>query len=101
MEKINLNNYEAFFLDYAEGNLPAEQVAMLEDFLNTHPHLRKELEQFDMITLPGLQPQPQDWKDLKKPDVQTLETNSALRGEFFFRAAEKDLNDEDYDDLPF
>lgn len=44
MERINLNNYEAFFLDYIEGNLPARQEFELIDFLNRYPELRDELD---------------------------------------------------------
>ncbi|MCB9223740.1 MAG: hypothetical protein R2780_03800 [Crocinitomicaceae bacterium] len=44
MEKINLNNYEAFFLDYLEGNLSAQQEFELLDFLEKHPDLKAELD---------------------------------------------------------
>ncbi|HCA83102.1 MAG TPA: hypothetical protein DEP18_04895 [Flavobacteriales bacterium] len=48
---INRHNYEAWFLDYSEGNLSAEQVAELFLFLDQHPELRSELEEFDNILL--------------------------------------------------
>lgn len=51
MEKINLENYEAYFLDFAEGNLAENQLFELESFLIMHPHLRKELEEFESISL--------------------------------------------------
>lgn len=37
MEKISLFNYEVFYLDYLEGNLNAEDTALLMDFLEKHP----------------------------------------------------------------
>ncbi|MFN3343930.1 MAG: hypothetical protein ACK40M_14635 [Flavobacteriales bacterium] len=48
---INRHNYEAWFLDYSEGNLSAEQVAELFLFLDQHPKLKAELEEFENISL--------------------------------------------------
>lgn len=36
---INKLNYEAFLLDFAEGNLSAEEVSVLNDFIKKHPEL--------------------------------------------------------------
>ena len=44
MEKITTYNYEAFYLDYLEGNLSNEEQDMLFKFLNQHPDLKTELE---------------------------------------------------------
>ena len=49
--RINKNNYEAFFLDYHEGNLSAEQTAELMLFLEQHPELKEEFESFENISL--------------------------------------------------
>jgi hypothetical protein len=49
--QINKNNYEAFFLDYHEGNLTAEQVAVLLLFVEQHPELKEEFENFENIFL--------------------------------------------------
>ncbi len=43
MSKITTYNYEAFLLDYWEGNLPAEDVAELLLFINNNPALNIEL----------------------------------------------------------
>jgi hypothetical protein len=48
---INRHNYEAWFLDYSEGTLSAEQVAELFLFLEQHPELKAELEAFENISL--------------------------------------------------
>ena len=48
---INQHNYEAFFLDYVEGNLSAEVVAELILFLEENPTLKEELEGFDLLKL--------------------------------------------------
>ncbi len=44
MEKIDLNNYEAYFLDFMEGSLSAEEKAYLFTFLEAHPELKNEFE---------------------------------------------------------
>jgi hypothetical protein len=49
--KINLHNYEAFFLDYKEGNLSVEQEKELFLFLEQHPHLYEELHSFENVVL--------------------------------------------------
>lgn len=51
MEKIDLTNYEAFFLDFAEGNLSTEEQDALFVFLELHPELKEELDAFDVIEL--------------------------------------------------
>ena len=42
MERISIFNYEAFYLDYLEGNLCEEDTALLLEFLDRHPELRLE-----------------------------------------------------------
>ena len=45
MERISIFNYEAFYLDYLEGNLSEEDTRMLMEFLETHPECRLETEE--------------------------------------------------------
>lgn len=40
--KINSENYEAFYLDFLEGNLSVEEAALFSDFMNAHPELKLE-----------------------------------------------------------
>mgnify|MGYP000385449961 CR=1 FL=1 len=51
MSKINLHNYEAYFLDRAEGNLTAAEELQLKAFLEEHPDLKADLEDFENIQL--------------------------------------------------
>lgn len=51
MAEININNYEAFFLDYHEGNLSAEQVAALLLFVEQHSELKAQLDEFENVVL--------------------------------------------------
>jgi anti-sigma factor RsiW len=52
---INLNNYEAYFLDYHEGKLAPEQVAELMSFLEEHPELKEMFYEFDNVSLTDLE----------------------------------------------
>lgn len=49
MERISIFNYEAFYLDYLEGNLSEEDTSMLLQFLEEHPECR--LEDEDLVLL--------------------------------------------------
>ena len=51
MKKINTHNYEAYFLDYTEGNLNESQIRELKKFLNANPKLKEELHDFEEFTL--------------------------------------------------
>ena len=51
--KITRNNYEQFFLDYFEGNLPDNRVGELMRFLDENPDLRDEFDAFELIRLDG------------------------------------------------
>ncbi|WP_317897235.1 hypothetical protein [Aurantibacillus circumpalustris] len=48
MKRIHLHNYEAFLLDYSEGNLNAEDSVLLKDFVLAHPELDIDLEDFSL-----------------------------------------------------
>lgn len=76
--EINRNNYEAWFLDYIEGNLSAEREAMLLLFLEHNPDLKQELEGFEMISLSDDQPSFELKDTLKKTDEKTLERFESL-----------------------
>jgi hypothetical protein len=51
MTNINRQNYEAFFLDYLEGNLSPSQKEELIDFIEKNPDLKKELNEWEDIQL--------------------------------------------------
>lgn len=40
MERISIFNYEAFYLDFLEGNLSEEDTVLLFEFLDKHPELK-------------------------------------------------------------
>lgn len=51
MESINIHNYEAFWLDYIEGNLDEQATEQLMAFLEKHPELKPDLFAFDLPEL--------------------------------------------------
>jgi hypothetical protein len=50
--KITRENYEPFFMDYIEGNLPENMIDQFLDFLNQNPDLKEELHLFEEVNLP-------------------------------------------------
>jgi hypothetical protein len=50
--KITRDNYEPFFIDYIEGNLPESMIDQFLDFLNQNPDLKEELHLFEEVNLP-------------------------------------------------
>ncbi len=70
---INEHNYEAYFIDYMEQNLNAEEVAELLLFLEENPGLKAELEEFEMVELT-----PKETSfELKNSLKQTINSESA------------------------
>lgn len=49
MERISIFNYEAFYLDYLEGNLSERDTQMLLQFLEEHPECR--MDDDELVTL--------------------------------------------------
>lgn len=49
---ITRDNYEAYFVDYLEGNLPETEIDQFLDFLNQNPDLKEELHLFEEVVLP-------------------------------------------------
>ena len=83
---INKNNYEAFFLDYHEGNLSPQQVADLLLFVEQHPELKEEFECFENVTLDDLSNVSFEGKSSLKKEI-TLDN----REEYFIRNVENTL----------
>lgn len=52
MNRIDRNNYEAYFLDYHEGSLDSKGKLMVEAFLRDNPDLYDDFRDFDNIILP-------------------------------------------------
>jgi hypothetical protein len=51
MRKIDIHNYEAYLLDFSEGNLTSDLQVELELFLIHHPELEINLDELSLVTL--------------------------------------------------
>lgn len=72
MQKINRDNYEAYLLDYSEGNLSGELQVELELFLIQHPELNINLDDFALVSV---NPEPLSFDEkqkLKKSDSDLI-----------------------------
>ncbi len=85
--EINKNNYEAFFLDYHEGNLSPQQVADVLLFVQNHPELKEELESFENFSI-------QDYSTITFENKAGLkkEITEANQEEYFIKAVENTLS---------
>jgi hypothetical protein len=67
--KINRSNYEAFFLDFHEGNLSEVEKREVIAFVEANPDVKEEFESFNFIFI-------EKSKDLKFPGKENLKKNS-------------------------
>ena len=65
--KINIENYEAFLLDYMEGNLSTEDFVALQMFSAEHPHLNIDLNDLELVELETEKIHFNEKENLKKP----------------------------------
>ena len=68
--KIDIHNYEAFFLDFVEGRLDDASTLEMLAFLRKHPDLKAELESFTDVRLESSEVTFQGKNELKKFDFQ-------------------------------
>nr|WP_321406518.1 hypothetical protein [uncultured Carboxylicivirga sp.] len=54
--KIDLNNYEAYLLDYLEGTIDPEDKSLLLSFLDENPELKEDLDVSMDLVLPNAMP---------------------------------------------
>jgi len=96
--KINTENYQAYFLDFFEGNLSEADTAMLFDFLESHPALKEEFDSFEMMPLdeqPVIFPDKESLKKESLPVSLGKEINTDNCETYFIAWHEGDLNDEE------
>ena len=99
MNNITINNYEAFFLDFLEGNLNSEQLSELSLFLALHPELKPELKDYSDLQL---QPESKSFKNktqLKKFTLEETTVNNSNFDDFCIGYQEHILSDEKLQEL--
>lgn len=88
MSKINLSNYEAFYLDFLEGNLSEYDTVLLHNFLESHPQLRVETGNFVSLN-PGTSALDQSFKsNLKVISFNETKITSENAEQFLIAAVE-------------
>ena len=66
---INIENYEAYLLDYLEGNLTEREEQELLRFLDAHPGLKGSLEDYETVRLSPPEVSYEKKHSLRKPDL--------------------------------
>ena len=91
MEKISIFNYEAFYLDFLEGNLNEVDTALFLEFLDENPDLKMAEESLLFLQVENASLDPITKAGLKHPEKN--EALSLLNIEYFLIAqAENDLS---------
>ena len=84
---INKENYEMYFLDYHEGRLKPGQVGELLVFIEAHPELKEEFDDFENILVtPDMSTFFAEKSLLKKNDISDFGPINASNYETFFIA---------------
>lgn len=85
--KITIENYEAFLLDYIEGNLNAEQQQQLQNFLLAHPELDIDPAEMDFTPLSPEFAGAESWENLHQSAEPPFDKEPA-HDYLFFKVAE-------------
>jgi len=85
---INRHNYEAWLLDYIEGNLSAEQVDELLVFLDANPDLKSTLDDYRNISFETGEDIRFDAKEALKKTSDTINNEQAVSLELMIAAME-------------
>ncbi len=89
--KISRNNYESWFIDYSDGTLTAEQRAELLLFLEQHPDLKAEFENFVNELLP-LQSMPESLPETFSASLKRGDITESNLSYYLIASMEGDLN---------
>ena len=76
MERISIFNYEAFYLDFLEGNLNEEDTALLMAFLEANPDLKMEDDSLPTFEAEEFELDDALKNDLKQPLIDEAITNN-------------------------
>ncbi len=98
MEKITKNNYEAFYLDYLEGNLSDAETSLLFSFFEANPDCKADIEDEGDILDFKIQPEAEhieDKEELKYFDCKASEICLSNYNDWLVAKQEGDLSAED------
>jgi hypothetical protein len=98
MERISIFNYEAFYLDFLEGNLNEADTALFLDFLEANPDLKMDDESIPAFSSHDMILDAKSKQDLKHPSDEVAITE--LNAEYFIISeAEGLLSEEKTEEL--
>lgn len=95
MMKINRNNYEEFFLLYADNELTAEERAIVEGFVTLHPDLGEELNILTQTRLPAEEQFIYTDKASLLRHADIIPVNEYNYNEYFLSYVDNELNPEE------
>ena len=95
-KKIDRDNYEIFFLDYFDGNLPKDLIEDLFIFLDQNFDLKEEFEQMSVISINPDKISFPNKNSLKKTESKI---NNSNYNEYLAASIEGDLNNEELIEL--
>lgn len=78
MERINIHNYEAYLLDFSEGNLSDKCQMELELFLIQHPEFNVDLSELSLATLENESVHFSNKNSLKKSETELVSENQFI-----------------------
>ncbi len=87
MKEINISNYEAYILDWIEGNLDSETLGSFEQFLTDHPAIKAELAEFQIMELEAPKLTEYAGKDALLKEVPSAKIVSISRTKWYLVAA--------------
>lgn len=94
MERISIFNYEAFYLDFLEGNLNEEDTALLLDFLEKHPDLMVDAEEWPVLESPAISIDTTFINGLKETDYEVDAVSAENVEQFIIAAVERQLSED-------
>ncbi len=89
---ITLHNYESYFIDFHDGRLSAADKSELMGFLDAHPDLKSELDDFDAIKL---EPENHITYNDKSSLRRSMETNVTEEDALMISLLENDISIEE------
>lgn len=99
MERISIFNYEAFYLDFLEGNINEEDTAMLMEFLKKHPELVVDMDELPSLEIEEIAAPVELENQLKQVDVDNDSITLQNAESFVIALIEEQLSSEKSQEL--
>ncbi len=98
--RININNYEQYFLDYVEGRLGQDEIRDLEVFMELHPELARLLNDYEKMPIgPDLNIQYPKKDSIRKKNQPTESIHHDNIESWIISAVERELTPDEMIEL--